>query len=198
MKNDATNLRIVESSPASINDFNKVGSTFEVKSRLAPYMKEGQFGYTLEAVPGVYRKSYRNDEFDCTTYIGNPDKILYLACIDGEAVGQIALRRWWSRLAWIEEIRVESRYGRMRVGTKLMDAAIEWARKSGMPGIMIETQDTNAPACLLYRQYGFSLAVLTGYFIGARKTRVKQHYSGISSSSCFSATGRLGEESQNA
>jgi streptothricin acetyltransferase len=147
----------VELSLTNINDVNKVDNTFEVKSRIAPYMKEGQFGYTLEEVPVAYGKSYRNDEFDYTTHIGNPDKTAYLAYINSEAVGQIALSRWWNKLAWIEDIRVDGKYRRTGVGTKLMDAAISWARETGMPGIMIETQDINVPACLFYQQYGFTL-----------------------------------------
>jgi GNAT superfamily N-acetyltransferase len=80
-----------------------------------------------------------------------------LAYINGEAVGQIVLSRWWNKLAWIEDIRVEIKYRRTGIATKLMDAAINWAREAGMPGIMIETQDIDVPACLFYQQYGFTL-----------------------------------------
>lgn len=150
-------LKIVELNLTSTNDINKVDNAFEVKSRIVPYIKEGEFSYTLEEVPAVYRRSCRNDEFDYTTYIGNPDKIAYLAYINGEAVGQILLSRWWNKLAWIEDIRVDGKYRRTGVGRKLMDAAISRARDIGRPGIMIETQDTNVPACLFYQRYGFTL-----------------------------------------
>ena len=43
------------------------------------------------------------------------------------------------------------------VGKNLIDAAVNWASKNGYPGIMLETQDTNVPACLFYQNYGFIL-----------------------------------------
>lgn len=157
IKGGPANLRIVELDPINVDDINKVDSTFEVRSRIAPHMKKGGFGYTLEQVATAYTKTYPNDEFDYTTYIGNPDKTARLAYINGEAVGQIVLSRWWNKLAWIEDIRVEIKYRRTGIATKLMDAAINWAREAGMPGIMIETQDIDVPACLFYQQYGFTL-----------------------------------------
>jgi ribosomal protein S18 acetylase RimI-like enzyme len=157
IKDDQTNLKIVELNLTNVTDINRVDSAFEVKSRIAPYMKEGEFGYTLEEVPVIYKKSYRNDEFDYTTYLGNPNKTAYLVYINSEVVGQISLSRWWNKLAWIEDIRVESKYRRAGIGKKLVDAAVRWARENEMSGIMLETQDTNVAACLLYQQYGFTL-----------------------------------------
>ena len=150
-------LKIVELDLINIDDINKMNNTFEVKSRIVPYIKEGEFGYTLEEVPRFYTKSYPDDESDYSTYIGNPDKTAYLAYINDKAVGQIILRRWWNRFAYVDDIRVESKYREVGIGKKLMDAAVRWAQGSGMPGIMIETQDTHVPACLCYQEYGFTL-----------------------------------------
>lgn len=157
IKDGHKNLKIVELDLTDIDDINKVDSTFEVRSRIVPYMKEGGFGFTLEEVPVVCTKAYPNDEFDYTTYIGNPDKTARIAYINSEAVGQVVLSRWWNKLALLEDIRVESKYRRTGIATKLMDAAINWAREAKKRGIMIETQDTNAPACFFYQQYGFTL-----------------------------------------
>jgi GNAT superfamily N-acetyltransferase len=147
----------VELDLINVRDINQVDSTFEVRSRIVPYMKEGGFGFTSEEVPAVYTKTYPNDEFDYTTCIANPGKAARIAYVNSEAVRQVLLSRWWNKLAWIEDIRVESKYRRTGVATKLMDAATEWARETGMPGIMIETQDMNVPTCLFYQQYGFTL-----------------------------------------
>jgi GNAT superfamily N-acetyltransferase len=157
IKDGPANLKIVELDPINVHDINKMDSSFVVRSRIVPCMREGGFGYTLEEVSPVYMKTYLNDGFDYTGYIGNPDKAARLAYVNSEAVGQVLASRWWNKLAWIEDIRVEGRYRRTGVATKLMDAATEWARKTRMPGIMTETQDVNVPACLFYRQYGFSL-----------------------------------------
>jgi GNAT superfamily N-acetyltransferase len=157
IKDDHKSLRIVELDLANINDINKVDSTFEVRSRIAPYMKEGGFGFTLEEVPSVYTKTYPNDEFDYTTYIENPNKTARIAYINSEPVGQVVISRWWNNLALTEDIRVEPKHRRTAIATRLMDAAINWARKANKRGIMLETQDINVPACLFYQQYGFTL-----------------------------------------
>jgi GNAT superfamily N-acetyltransferase len=157
IKDGPENLRIAELDLANINDINEVGSTSEVRSRIVPYMKEGGFGFTLEEVPAVYTKTYPNDEFDYTTYIGNPTKTARIAYINSEPVGQVVPARWWNNLALTEDMRVDSKYRRTGIATKLMDAAINWAREAKRRGIMLETQDVNVSACLFYRQYGFTL-----------------------------------------
>jgi streptothricin acetyltransferase len=147
----------VELDLTNISDISKVGSTFEVRSRIAPYMKEGGFGFTLEEVPAVYTKTYPHDEFDYTTQIGNPNKTARMVYINSESVGQVVLSRWWNNLDLTEDIWVDRRYRRTGIATKLMDAAINWAREAKKRGFMPETQDVNVPACLFYQQYGFTL-----------------------------------------
>ena len=38
-----------------------------------------------------------------------------------------------------------------------MDRAVAWAIERGLPGIRLETQDNNVPACRFYEAYGFHL-----------------------------------------
>lgn len=41
--------------------------------------------------------------------------------------------------------------------TKVIDAAVQWAKDGGMFGLMLETQDTNLTACRFYQRCGFIL-----------------------------------------
>ncbi|MFC1901057.1 GNAT family N-acetyltransferase [Chloroflexota bacterium] len=157
MKDNLGHTHIVVLDQTNIADINKMDNSFEVNSRIIPSIKDGQFSYTLEDVPNVYTKSYPDDEVDYNTYIGNPEKVALLAYINAKAVGQITLVKWWNKFACVEDIRVEGNYRKMGVGTKLMDAAVSWVQGTKMPGIMLETQDTNVPACLFYQKYGFVL-----------------------------------------
>ena len=150
-------LDVVELNRTNLSDINSMENAFEVKSRIIPRIEGDSFNYTTEEVPGFYTKWYPNDEFDYSTYIENTDKIAYLTYADDRAIGQIILRRWWNKFAWVEDIRVKSEYRRDGIGTELMDAAVKWAKTSEMRGIMVETQDTNVPACLFYQKYGFEL-----------------------------------------
>ncbi len=169
MKDHPEQLEIVELNQMHLNDINQMGNAFEVKSRIIPYIKDDEFCYTLEEVLDSYTKSYPDNELQYSTYIENPDKIAYLAYVSGKAVGQIILRRNWNRFAWIEDIRIDSRYRRMGIGTKLMNTAVKWARKGDMRGIMIETQDTNAAACMFYQKFGFTLGGVDRMLYGGPK-----------------------------
>jgi len=157
MGNHPYRLEIVELNQTNLSNINSMDNAFEVKSRIILHIKGDIFDYTIEEVPGFYTKSYLNDELDYSTYIGNPDRTAYLAYINDKAVGQIILRRWWNKFAWVEDIRVESKHRGAGIGTKLMDTAVKWAQTSEMRGIMVETQDTNVPACLFYQKYGFKM-----------------------------------------
>jgi len=45
----------------------------------------------------------------------------------------------------------------MGLGTKLIDVAVQWTKNGGMPGLMLETQDTNLAACRFYQRCRFIL-----------------------------------------
>jgi streptothricin acetyltransferase len=48
----------------------------------------------------------------------------------------------------------------------LMKRAIEWAKEQNYPGLTLETQTNNVPACKLYEKFGF---VLSGFDLNAYK-----------------------------
>jgi ribosomal protein S18 acetylase RimI-like enzyme len=52
---------------------------------------------------------------------------------------------------------VEPDYRGQGVGYALIQRAVEWAKSTGLPGIMLETQDNNVAACRLYQRCGFEL-----------------------------------------
>ena len=51
----------------------------------------------------------------------------------------------------------------------MLNKAEEWAKKGGMPGFMLETQDVNVPACRLYEKAGFILGGVDKKLYGATK-----------------------------
>ena len=163
MEDHLKQLDIVELNHGNLKDVNRTDNAFEVKSRIIPYIEDGEFHYDVGEISNSYTKSYANDELDYATYIDNPEKIVYLAYVGNELAGQIILRRNWNKYAYIEDIRVRSRYRRTGIGTKLIEAAFEWAKKGHMPGIMLETQDNNVPACKFYESCGFKLGGFDGY-----------------------------------
>ena len=152
-----TSLTIIEITAETIQDVNKTDTTHEINSRIVPSIENGVFSYTIEEIYPSYQKTYEEDDIDYSVYINNTDKTIFLAYVDGIPVGQIVLRRNWNSFAYIEDIRVGNDFRRRGTGIRLIHKAEEWARNGGMPGIMLETQDVNVPACKLYEKTGFTL-----------------------------------------
>jgi ribosomal protein S18 acetylase RimI-like enzyme len=85
---------------------------------------------------------------------------IFFAEVDGNLAGRIKMLRWWNRFAYVEDLVVNPEYRGMGIGRMLLERGIQWARENGFPGVMLETQDDNVPACMLYQSIGF---VLSGF-----------------------------------
>ena len=149
-------ITIREIDNSTIQYAKKYGSSFEVRSKLVLSAENGKISYTIVDVP-PYTKQYEAEEFDVRAYICNPDQIIFIAFAGSEPIGQIRLRKYWNAYAYIDDISVDAEYRCEGIGRALMVRAMEWARSREFPGIMLETQDNNVPACRLYERCGFKL-----------------------------------------
>ena len=85
---------------------------------------------------------------------------IFFAEADEKLAGRIKMMRWWNRFAYVEDLVVNPEYRGLGIGRKLLECGIQWARENHFPGVMLETQDDNVPACTLYQSSGF---VLSGF-----------------------------------
>ncbi len=150
-------LNILPMSHKHLCDINKPNEPFLIFGKLIPSFINGQWTWTEEIYEIPYEKWYPNDELDYSEYIDNPDKIVYMAYVGNQCIGQIRLRRNWNQYCYIEDIAVSRQYRGMGLGRRLIDIAIQWAKNGGMRGLMAETQDTNLAACRFYHRCGFVL-----------------------------------------
>ena len=72
------------------------------------------------------------------------------------AVVETAVEDWSNRLR-VTELWVDDAYRRQRIGTALMDVAIQRAKDEKRRVVMLETQSCNEKAIAFYLAYGFSL-----------------------------------------
>jgi len=140
-----------------------IDDTFIVESILVLSLIDGQIGYTVKEISS-YKKSYKeeqpmgdSDGASLLTYIDNPDRIMYLATVENQAIGRISLKRNWNNYAYIEDIAVDKHNRRYGVGRQLIREAKRWAEAGGMAGIMLETQNNNVQACKFYERCGFMI-----------------------------------------
>lgn len=159
-------IAIQELSEQNRHDLNRCDGAFTVTSKLLLHVENGIPTYTILNVP-PYRKSYLPTEVDFDSYQTQRDQGVFFAYGDGDLAGQIFLHKHWNQLAYIEDIAVDALFRRRGIGRSLIQHAIAWAKARELPGIMLETQDTNVGACLFYQQSGFRLGGFDRYLYRA-------------------------------
>lgn len=102
-------------------------------------------------------KNYFNDPQQFSPLVNSRDGALYMARVEGQPAGYLAVRRNWNGLALVEDIAVDGAFRRCGCGCALLQRAIRWAREQQLAGVTLETQNTNVAACLLYEKMGFEL-----------------------------------------
>ena len=141
---------------------NRSDNSFIVKSQLVINAVNGKISYSVVDVP-PYMKHFHPDEIDYTTYISNPEKDVFFAFAGNDLAGQIRVLKWWNAYAYIGSIVVDRKYRRQGVGRVLIEKVVDWAKTNGCPGLMLETQNNNVPACRLYESCGFVLGGFDEY-----------------------------------
>ena len=140
----------------NLQDVNKCDGTFTVHSKLVLHAADGVISYSVVSIE-PYQKRYIFEEKDYPSYIGNPDKTVYFAYIEGQLAGQIDVSKHWKAYAWIGDFFVDLEFRRHGIGHAMMEKAVDWAKARNLPGIMLETQDVNVQACRFYENFGFRL-----------------------------------------
>jgi len=130
-----------------------------VNAHLLLHIQNNKISYSIVPVE-PYEKILIVEPEDYTTFIDNPQKVIFFADVDDHPVGQIKMVPWWNKFAYLEELTVDTAFRSKGIGRVLLTRAIEWARQQDFPGVTLETQDNNVPACKLYEKCGF---VLSGF-----------------------------------
>ncbi len=155
-------MKVCKMDKTNVHVFNQFTRTFTVSSKVILDMAHGRLTWAVTPVE-PYEKEIPIDEVDPADFIGNEDKVVFFADVDGAFAGQIKLITWWNGYAYIDDLIVNPQARGQGVGKALMDAAVRWSRERRFPGIMLETQDDNAVACKLYDTCGFVLGGFDQY-----------------------------------
>lgn len=130
---------------------------FTVEAELLPSARDGVVTYELAPVPAYEKRYADNEESELADFIDAADKMFLLAYADGRLAGHVSVAVHWNRYGFIDHLAVDARFRRRGVGRALLAQAIDWARARHLPGVMLETQNNNVPACKLYERLGFTL-----------------------------------------
>lgn len=149
-------FHILRLDAAHLGDVFHADSQFLITRRLLPLADETGLSYRIVPCP-PRAKSYEPEEIDISSYLDDPDRAIYLAYAQDQLAGQIILRKYWNAYGYIDDIAVSPAFRRQGLGRWLLQTAQSWAQARRLPGLMLETQDVNVAACLLYQSCGFVL-----------------------------------------
>lgn len=130
-----------------------------VNSRLMLNIENEKLTYTIVPVEPYEREvpaedtEYGFDESGPAIFFAEVDRSAKLA-------GRIKMLKWWNQFGYVDDLVVNPEYRGIDIGRKLLERGIQWAQENNFPGVMLETQDDNVPACRLYQSCGF---VLSGF-----------------------------------
>lgn len=153
-------MEIVEINRQNIVHINQPNQPFEIIGKIVPAFAGGMWTYTEEIYEHPAIKLYPDDTLDYDSYINNPDKMIFLAFSDTECIGQIVLRKDWNKYAYIADICVAKLSRGQGIGASLIQKAVEWAKRSDLKGLALETQDNNLLACRFYAKCGFVIGAV--------------------------------------
>jgi GNAT superfamily N-acetyltransferase len=110
----------------------------------APYA----FGSTFEREVGASNESWRNRLTDRTRFVAEMDGQVAgtVGAGPGEFTGAAALTALW----------VGPRFRGQGVGSKLVEAVVDWARDQGLAQVLLWVADVNQNAERLYVRHGFA------------------------------------------
>lgn len=157
------NITIREMNSDTIQHVDRFQRNSIVTSKLVLHVEGRNITYSIVPVE-PYEKILIVEAEDYTTFLNHPQKIIFFAELDRKPIGQIKMVPWWNKFAYLEELTVDPDFRGEGIGRALLTRAIEWAKGQGFPGITLETQDNNVPACKLYEKCGF---VLSGFDLNA-------------------------------
>jgi ribosomal protein S18 acetylase RimI-like enzyme len=129
-----------------------------VESRLVLSIENEKLTYTIVPVNPPYEREVQLEDTDYG--FSEVPPTVFIAEVDGKLAGRIRLLKWWNQYGYIEDLVVNPEFRGLGLGRTLIEQGIQWARDKKYPGIMLETQDDNVPACQLYASCGF---VLSGF-----------------------------------
>ena len=131
-----------------------------VTSRLLLAIEDEKLAYTIVPVAEPYEREVHAEDYDYGFDENGPTIFFAEVGADRDPpllAGRIRMMRWWNRFAYVEDLVVNPQYRGLGIGRKLLERGIQWARENRYPGVMLETQDDNVPACTLYQSCGFVL-----------------------------------------
>lgn len=87
---------------------------------------------------------------------------------DGEVIGMIGVQRTSADSADVRRLRVQPRFRRRGIGSRLLETAIDFCRDNGYLKVVLDVRVERGPAIAMFRKFGFTHAA--DREVGGRQT----------------------------
>lgn len=137
---------------------NQIDSRYLVGEMVS--LKVSRQGFTLEYMPqnkAQWHVWQAVQFFDPEELMERKDVACFLAFVDGQLAGQAMVMQHFNRLAMVYDVQVDVGLRRSGVGSELLAACRDWARRQGLGGLIAETTDSNPGACQFFERCGYRL-----------------------------------------
>jgi streptothricin acetyltransferase len=142
--------RIVELPRGQVTDWSARDRTFTVDRELKLHLVNDVLSYESVAVTPS-EKTYPSWQ------MSSAESVSFAVYIGTRIAAEIGLSKGWNAYAHIESLVVAQEFRRQGLARNLVQRAVVWAESQHFPGVMLETQNNNVPACQLYESCGFKL-----------------------------------------
>lgn len=172
-------IEIIEQTPEILADYEKVSIAFRVESFFrVELLDKGLSGVSLreERMATPFEKDYDSISEERPSRLGERFDLSnwgVMSAFDGaKRVGGAVLA--WNTpnvqmlegredLACLWDLRVAPEYRGEKIGHRLLDRAVTWAKQRNCRRLKVETQNINIPACRFYARQGCELGAINRY-----------------------------------
>lgn len=142
------------------DDINIPNEPFAVWGRMIPSYTGEKWGYTVDRFDprDVSEMCFPDEGYDYAEMSGNT---VFIGAYDGDAcVGLAIMQDAFFKYMYLYDFKVNKKYRKQGVGSRLIEKAKEIAVMKGYRGIYTQGQDNNLSACLFYVKNGFHIGGL--------------------------------------
>ncbi len=149
-------------------DINIPNRPFSLFGRMIPCRMDGCWSYTVERFAGETEVSFPDENYH---YEAMAENSVFIGAYDGDVcIGLAILQKGFFKYMYLYDLKVDPKYRRKGIATRLVDKACEIALSKHYIGLYTQGQDNNLGACLFYINSGFYIGGLdTNLYKGTKQ-----------------------------
>lgn len=148
-------MEIREITAESAADLNLKNEPFEMPGQLIPALQDGVWTYRIRHYDVPETMCFPDEHYDFDTV--SRQGVIFGAYEDGKCVGVAIYQDHFLKYMYLYDLKVNPAFRGKGVGSALIRAGLEAAKKRNYRGLYTIAQDNNLNACRFYLHAGFRI-----------------------------------------